>query len=180
MPSAFFIVANTVRVRGRAAIEHLARNGTRAFAETAALHPRMRATLEVNPPGLPPWPYYVIAPRLPDAALTSAFVVARTLADAGPRYWERLVHSRINTPFARTDPASGSAYQVRGGGGAGGALPLDPPPPLAQVLLTLPAPGPGRDDEAHLTVFWCGGDAMGRGVGRSTNPPPLFARAPLQ
>lgn len=96
-PTAFYIVANTWHVRGRAAIDHLARHGSRAIAEVAARHPRMRAMLAENPQGLPPGMYYVIAPRLPPTVLERMWAVVQPSPESGPRSWERVVHERINT-----------------------------------------------------------------------------------
>jgi hypothetical protein len=96
-PTAFYIVANTWHVRGRAAIEHLARHGLRAIAEVAAKHPRMRATLVENPQGLQAGMYYVITPKLSSTVIARMFAIAQPGAGAGPRYWESVVHERINT-----------------------------------------------------------------------------------
>lgn len=94
---AFYTIANTFHVRGHNAIEHLARHGLRAIAETAARHPRMRATLEDDPSGLPSGTYFVISPRLSPAVLSNMFVVVSPTASDGLRHWERVVHERINT-----------------------------------------------------------------------------------
>ena len=158
-PTAFYIVANTWHVRGRAAIDHLARHGSRAIAEVAARHPRMRAMLAENPQGLPPGMYYVIAPRLPPTVLERMWAVVQPSPESGPRSWERVVHERINTcvvgavrgsragslssshlslarasrPFPRFDAAPGSMYQI---------------------ILTLPPAGAGAAEEAHISVCW--------------------------
>ena len=94
---AFYTVANTFHVSGRSAIEHLARHGLRAVAETASRHPRMRATIEEDPSGLTPGTYFVISPRLSPAVLSNMFVVVFPTALDGQRHWERVVHERINT-----------------------------------------------------------------------------------
>lgn len=175
---AFYTVANTFHVCGRSAIEHLARHGLRAIAETAARHPRMRATIEVDPSGLPTGTYFVISPRLSQAVLSNMFVVVRPTASDGLRHWERVVHERINTwvmcydapmrcreefsrsfrrPFPRTDTTSGSLYQVTplaadaklGCPFAGDLITYNTA--SAQIILTMPVPG---DDLAHVSICW--------------------------
>ena len=133
-PGLFYNIANILHVKGAFGITHLAQNGRRAMAEVALRHPRVRATLAESAPGLPASPHFVIPPRVSEEALSRMFLVVDSKEEDGPRHWERIVHSRINTPFPRSSGSGGYAYQIV----------------LVRGFKTLP----GHADDAHVILFW--------------------------